>query len=230
MATIAEENARQIRDPMKISVGLSAVDSGATVTAAASGYQVADTNISAALASNTWPPRTLADFAGDGVALDGSEVCYDTTAASLSAGKIGILSAVGGSFTVSITASRPVDAVTISTSGTGTITNMADTTQTYTARDYIVIPVGGTSLTLKFTASASERIALYKVLPGIVMSFSNDNLISVTLGLRSCTSITNATWETSEIEVKAYWPDDITTAIGNLTDDVPITYRAASDR
>lgn len=226
MSTIAEQNAKQIRDAMEIYVGLSAVDSAATVSATATGYKIADTNISTSISNNTWSARPLADFAGDGFALDGSHVCYDSTAASLTYGKIGIRSAIGGSFTVSLTASRSIDAVTVFIDGSGTIANANDSSETYTARECVVVPVSGTAKTLTFTADTDSRIVLLKALPGIVMNFDNSNLISVTLGLRSCTAISDATWETSEIEIKAYWQDDITTAIGNLSDDVPITYKA----
>lgn len=226
MSTIAEQNAKQIRDAMEVYVGLSAVDSAATVSATSTGYKIADTNLSTSISNNTWSARPLADFAGDGFALDGSHVCYDSTAASLTYGKIGIRSAIGGSFTVSLTASRPIDAVTVFIDGSGTIANVNDSSETYTARECVVVPVSGTAKTLTFTADTDSRIVLLKALPGIVMNFDNSNLISVTLGLRSCTSISNATWETSEIEVKAYWQDDITNAIGNLSDDVPITYKA----
>lgn len=221
--SITTQNANQIRDAMDISVSLSAVDSSADLTFASSGEKAIDTNISTSLDQQTWPQRLLADLSGDGFALDGDHVCLDSTAASLTYGKIGIISSIGGTFTVTVTSSATIDAVTLILDGSGTV---SDGTNTYDVREFVVIPMSGTTATLTFTAADSERITLLKMLPGVSMAFDNSNLTSVTLGLRSCTDIADASWEVSEIEAKAYWPDDITTAIGNLPDDVPITYSA----
>ena len=58
------------------------------------------------------------------------------------------------------------------------------------------------------------------------LEFDNNNIVSVSLDLRSDLSIVGGDLPVSAIEIHAYWPDDIAEAISNISDDVPIWYYA----
>ena len=64
------------------------------------------------------------------------------------------------------------------------------------------------------------------IIPGINLSWDNETLISVELDLRSDLSIENSQWPVSEIEIRAYYPDDISESVSSSADDVPIWYSA----
>ena len=80
------------------------------------------------------------------------------------------------------------------------------------------------SIGLTITPTGSERLCLASITPGITLEFDQETITSCTVCLRSNLSPQNPTWEVSEIELRAYYPDDISEAVGNLNDDVPIWY------
>lgn len=223
--SIDTENLKAIRPAMDVHCGLTYRTTAALTYTISGGVKVQDTNISTALANSEWDMRHLADFKGGGFPLDGSCELYQAQAASLDAGKIGIRSDIGGTFTVAVTASTNIAALTVAvTSGTGTITANGNS---YEAQRLTIIPVNATSVTLTIASDdADDRIEVASIIAGVVLQFDNTNLISVDLDLRADLSIVKPTWQVSGIEIQAYWPNDISSAVANIGDDVPIWYYA----
>ena len=227
--TIDFENAKEIRTPFEIHCGLSARDTNIDLTFVESGdIETIDSNISTSLDSEFWNMRTLADLSGDGFLLDGSVEWLDTSiAGSLNDGKIGIRAEIGGTFTLTVNSATNIPAVTMAfTSGSGTITVGANT---YAIRRVNIIPVNATSITMTITATGTERLCLASVTPGISIEFDNDSLVSCVLALRSNLKIDTPSWEVSDIEIQAHYPYDISEAVSNINDDVPIWYYAGYD-
>lgn len=229
MSTIDVQNAKQIRDPMEVHCGISARDTKVDLTFMVSGGVAAkDTNISESLDSEHWDMRKLTDLQGEGFPLDGTcELMDKSVEGSEDDGKIAVRSNIGGTVTITVKSDVTIIAVTIAVTGeneSGVITaNGID----YIAKRITVIPVNGKSITL--TAKSTDntkRIEIASVTPGITLELDQNNLISCVLGLRSDLSIINPTWKVSDIEIQAYWPDDISEAISNVGDDVPIWYYA----
>lgn len=224
--SINTENAYSIRKAMEVHCGLTYRTTDTLTYTISGNVKLKDTNISTSLANSEWDMRQLADFSGDGFPLDGSCELYDgEDTASLAAGKLGIRSDIGDTFTVAVTASGTIAALTIAvTSGSGTITANG---VSYEARRITVVPVNALSITLTVTSDdADDRIEIASIIPGVVLDFTNDDLISVNLDLRSDLSIVNPSWQVSGIEIEAYWPNDISSAVANVGDDVPIWYYA----
>ena len=61
---------------------------------------------------------------------------------------------------------------------------------------------------------------------GDVITITNENLIRATVSLRSDLTIIEPTLPESEINVEAYWPEDVAEAVAAIPDDTPITYTA----
>ena len=223
MAVIDTQNAKQIRDPMIISCGMAA-ESRVTITCSDfSGFFLQDTNPNASLKSDEWPLRRITDLQGDGFPLDGSCEFYEAGAGSAN-GKIGVKTHIGGTGSFTVSASSEIPALTIYTEGDGTIT--ADSAE-YELRGVNVVPVNATSITLTFESSDEyRRVEVISVVPGVNLSWNNDTLVSVQLNLRSDLAIENNQWMVSEIEIRAYYPDDISEAVSGISDDVPIWYTA----
>ena len=223
MAVIDTQNAKQIRDPMIISCGMAA-ESRVTITCSDfSGFFLQDTNPNASLKSDEWPLRRITDLQGDGFPLDGSCEFYEAGAGSAD-GKIGVKTHIGGTGSFTVSASSEIPALTIYTEGDGTIT--ADSAE-YELRGVNVVPVNATSITLTFESSDEyRRVEVISVVPGVNLSWNNDTLVSVQLNLRSDLAIENNQWMVSEIEIRAYYPDDISEAVSGISDDVPIWYTA----
>lgn len=230
MPTIDEENKKAIRTPFDVHCGLSGRDTKVDLTFTTSGAEVADSNISTPLDNEHWDMRSITDLAGDGFPLDGSCELYDeNTTGSLDSGKLGMRSSVGGSMTVKVSATTVIAALTIAVTSDGAGTITANGTD-YAARRIVVIPVNGKSITLTATSTDPERrIEIASITPGITLEFNNENLVSCTLALRSDLSIESPSWQVSDIEIQAYWPDDISEAISNVGDDVPIWYYSGYD-
>lgn len=227
--TIDEENTKQIRQPFEVHVALTSRGTQDLTITDADAYKIEDSNISTSIDSTSWSMRSLTDLQGDGFPLDGSCVFYDsTTEASLDDGKIGVRSSIGEGFTITVSCDTEIEAVTLAFTGesSGTVTATVGTTSTdYDIRRIVVVTVNDTSVTLQITNSDTERrVELASVTPGVSLSFDNENLIKVEANLRSDLSPSSPSWQISEIEVQAYWPDDISEAISNMNDDVPITY------
>lgn len=225
MPTIDEENRKAIRTPFEVHCGLSGRDTKVDLTFSSITGAVTDSNASEALDNEHWDMRTLTDLSGGGFPLDGSCSLYDPTLmGSLENGKLGLRSELGKAITVTVNAKTDIAALTIAVTSdaAGTITaNGID----YAAGRIVVIPVNGKSITLKAKSlDEASRIEIASITPGITLEFNNENLVSCTLALRSDLSIVSPSWQVSEIEIQAYWPDDISEAISNVGDDVPVWY------
>lgn len=225
--SILTNNALQIREPLEVHCGLMAV-LGATVSYTITGdVALEDTNASETIQQQTWNVRRLADFAY-GIPMDGSVSLLNGTTGSENVGKIGIRSDVGpGTITISGTASREIPAVTmVFTRGTGTI---ECGTFSSPIRPSVVIPVNDDSFTITIENTGEGRVEISDVIPGVAINFTNEDLISVALDLRSNLDIIGPSFELSTIEIQAYWPDDIAEAVANLGDDMPVWYYSGID-
>lgn len=224
MSAIDTQNTKQIRDPMIISCGIAAESSINITCSDFSGFYLMDPNPSAALKSDEWPVRGIADLQGDGFPLDGSRSFYKDMTASEDNGKIGAKTHIGDSGGFTVTSTSTIPALTIYTEGAGTLT--ANGVE-YELRGVNVIPVNSTSITLEFASSdPTRRVEVLSVIPGINLAWDNDSLVSVQLNLRSDLSIEQNQWMVSEIEIRAYYPDDISEAVSGISDEVPIWYTA----
>ena len=224
MSLIDVNNAKQIRPPMLLSVGIAARSDVNLTFSNLSGWAVEDPNVSVSLDSEEWPSMALTDLQGEGFPADGSCVFYDTTLDGSIDGKVGVQTHIGTAASLTVNAASEIPALTIYTSGAGTITAGG---VDYEARGVNVITVNASSISLTFTPSGEdERIKVWSIIPGINLSWDNDTIVSVELDLRSDLSIKDSQWAVSEIEIKAYYPDDISEAVSNIADDVPIWYTA----
>ena len=174
--------------------------------------------------------RHLTDLQGDGFPLDGSCEYYQASDGSAE-GKFGMRSHVGSGFRIYVSADKEVAAITMAFVGDsdGTITALKDNGEstTYDIRRIVVIPLNVTGVELTIdNASTEHRVEIASITPGISLSFTADALTKVELDLKSDLSIVDPSWQISSIEVKAYYPYDISEAISNMNDDVPITYYA----
>ena len=221
MSLIDVNNAKQIRPPMQISCGIAARPNIPLTISNVSGFPIGDTNPSTSLDSEEWPIKSIADLQGDGFPVDGSCEFY-TAGAGSEDGKLGLMTAIGGSGTLTVSSSSEIPALTIYTVGEGTITCAG---ANYEARGVNVIPVNSTSATLTFTSTNAERrMEVQTIIPGVNLQWSQDDIVSVELYLRSDLSIENSQWAVSEIEIQAYYEDDISEAVSTIADNVPIWY------
>lgn len=220
MPTIASENLKNIRQGMDVFVHVQQVQNAA-LTVTQNNAKLYDLTT---LQDTDITVRLLTDLQGAGFPLDGSVVLYDSTVtASAENGKLGIRSNVGSAMTVTVSASTTINALTLQIQGNGTITANG---VTYDAREIVVIPVNATSVVITVTPDSGNRITIENILPGIVLDFDNNNLISCTLDLESNLSIVDGSWAISSIEVQGYYPDDISQAVTNMTSGTPIIYYA----
>ncbi len=223
--SIDTENAKQIREPMVVTGGISAAD-GIALTYSASGL-VFQGNISTTTSGISM--RQIADLQGSGFPLDGSCILYDSNDSvdDPDLGKMGYRTKIGQGVTVNLTAGSQVTGITIEvTSGEGTVTHAGET---YTlAEGYNIVPVANlTSISLVFTnTSATERLEIASIYSGVSLVFDNDNIISCELDLRASLTPDNPDWQVSEIEWQIYYPYDIASAVTAIGEDVPLTYRA----
>lgn len=224
MSRIDIENAKRIRTPFEVYAGFaSRTETDLTFTATT--VAAADSDIDTSLDGDGWAMRNLTDLQGGGFSLDGTAKLYDPTlTASSDNGKVGIRTNIGAGVDISINAAAQIAAVTIAIAkGQGTIT--ANGTN-YAIRRLVVIPVNSTSINISFANSLpGERIEISSITPGIVLDFNASNIINCTLGLRSDLSF-KPTWQVSDIEIQAYYPDDLSEAISNVGDYAPIWYYA----
>ncbi|MGI6721056.1 MAG: hypothetical protein ACOX4I_00645 [Anaerovoracaceae bacterium] len=227
MSIIDTQNEKQIRDPMDVHATLNyRMDPSVyDLTFSVLGQKAVDENVNVALDNDKWDMRTLADFQGSGFLLDGNAEFSDGTAGSLESGKIGVRTHIGGKTIIEVSAAHEIPGITITIlDGEGTIT--ANGIE-YSASRMVVIPVNGTHIRLECQSTAADRrLEIASIIPGITLQIDNDNLISCSLSLRSNTSIVDSAWEVSEIEIQAYWPYDISEAVSNMGNDVPVVYYA----
>lgn len=224
--TINAQNALQIREkPMEVYITLQTGSTAKITNYNKSGLIKA---YDATIGNSAWPMRTLADLQDGGFLLDGSAVWYDSSVQpSEDNGKLGLRGDIGETITVDITAGATLTAVTVASSGVSTITKGGDT---YTATGNDVITINASSATLVFTPTDSTtRVEINYITPGVMFNITNDTLISCTLALRGNLSVADHTWEESEIEVKMYYPNDISSSLAYIQNDWPITYQAGYD-
>ena len=235
--TIDIENAKQIRTPMEIYCGISAENTTAYETISSiSGISpgtvaLQDSNATGSIKTFGWPELLLADLAGGGFPLDAGAQFVTTPHAGSASGKYGAQSdpAEGLEIIVSTNAS----AVSITADGEGYVEAYSggQLLGTYPIQRQFVVPVPqNTSTQLLFiNTSLLSRVIVYTIVPGVVMSFNNDNLISVTLDLAGDLSLEAPTLEASSIEINAYYPADISEIISSVSEDTPIWYYAGYD-
>ena len=225
MATINEQNAKQIRDPMQVEISMQ-VGTNAKITnyAVPSTYKSYDNT----LGNAEYSMRVLADLAGDGFPLDGTAKLYDPNeATSAGNGKLGYRANVGDDVTVTITATNLLTAVSVKASGISAIEYNGTS---YPAASLNIIPMNARTATLTFRVSSSiDRVAIDYIVPDITLQIDNDNLVQCTLALRGNLSIIDHTWEESEIEIQAYYPYDISDSFKYVMNEWPILYRAGYD-
>lgn len=224
--TINAQNALQIREqPMDVYITL---QTGSTATISTYTPSGSYKSYDATLGNTDYSMRNLADLAGDGFPLDGSCVWYDSTVSpSADDGKLGLRGDIGETLTVGISAGSTLTAVTIASSGVSTITNGGTT---YTATGNDVVTINASSATLVFTPIDSDtRVEIDFIVPGVMFNITNDTLISCSLALRSNLDVKDHSWEESDIEVKMYYPNDISSSLAYIQSDWPITYQAGYD-
>lgn len=227
MSTIDTQNEKQIREPMQIRGTLTGAKSTA-LSMTAGGAKLADTD---ALGKDhlTWDMMRLADFNGDGIPLDGSCVLYGSVAQSAHVGKYGVRGNVGSGFTIKVTAAENVGALTIllaEGSVSGTLTAAGEAVE-FDAGDTAMVSCAK-SVTLTFTpdSGSTGRIMVQSICAGVQISLTEENITSCIVTLRSDLSLENPTWQESEIEYNAYWPNDIAEILSTLGDNTPLTYSA----
>lgn len=229
--TIDAENAKQIRKSMEVFVSLDAIEYAQNVNAnSASGYSLKV--IESTLMDEDYPMRLLADLQGDGFPLDGSCELYDPNkVSSYQNGKIGCRGTVGNTLGLSVTSNSYFS--TIMLQGLDNCDHATFNGANYYANDEgnIIIPTGDrTAATITFTAvESTKRVQVRRITAGLALSFNNSNLLSVDLALRSDLNPFDPSLPESEIEIRAYYPYDITRALSAIQDEKPITYQSGYD-
>ena len=226
--SILTNNLQQIREPMAVFCGMTApLSIVLTITAGTWGENVRhDDNFSQAL-QNDWELLDLAYFdESTGVALDGSQVMYTAHTASATAGKYGVVLGRGASQVLTVTASQTIPALALRfPQGEGTIVYTYNgVTHTTAIRSAVTIPVDATSTSI--TITATSKTVLESVTAGARFEWSTDDLISVRLDLRSNLDRVNPSFEVSSIEIRAYYPEDLSEIMQVFGEGVPIWYYA----
>lgn len=226
--TIDLENAKQIRKSMEVYCGLSAEDTTASMTVSnISGDALSDANATTALKQSAWPAVPVTDLSGGGFALDsGAEFVTASHTASATAGKYGIQSAVGSGLSFDLQTSST--SVSLTVSGTGAVTINGTS---YPIQNQVVVTVPANTQTTVTVTNDNYfgRVIVYTCIAGVVMSFDNNNLISVVLDLAGNLSLDSPSMEASSIEINAYYPTDISEIISAVSDNAPIWYYAGYD-
>lgn len=225
MPTIDSENEKQIRQPMEVHISLMAGTGQNISLAMGSQYQY-KLGIPRHLKYTDIQMRQLADLQGEGFLLDGSCVVYDSTVISeADTGKIGVRSNIGQPVAISISHTKTVESISMKLSGC----EYAE----YNGEEYsaetniLIIPFQATSGTIIFyPAEEDRRIEISDIVAGVVMYITQDSLVSCKAALRSDLSIIDPSLPSSDIEIVAYYPDDISEIVAGVTDDVPVTYYA----
>jgi hypothetical protein len=207
---------------MEVHVAFSA-DLGVNLYYVAPTTAIKDPNYAETLEQSTWYFMPLADLADGGFLLDGTAELYDPTADGTENGKIGLLSRPGSSFTVSVSAQSTIPAITIEfRDSEGTVEANGNT---YTIQQYTVIPVNASSISLYFhNSSATKRIQIGSIFAGISVVFDTESIISCNLSLQSDLKPDNPSLPISSIEMTALYREDLSSVIGAMPDNAPITY------
>ena len=220
MATITSENAKQIRDPMKVHITFEAGEKSSISSYAPSTYKSYDST----LGDTSMAMRAITDLQDGGFPLDGTCEWYEEKSPNGENGKLGLRSIAGQTVLVSIGATSNISNITIKSSGVATIEKDG---ATYPATGLDVIAIGARTATLTFSPNdVNGRVFIDYIIPGAVFNITNDNLISCFMNLRSNLSADNPSWEESDIEVQFYYPYDVTDVLAYIQDDWPLTYQA----
>lgn len=226
MTTINAQNALQIREkPMDVYISLQTGSSAKISNYTPQGSYKSYDNT---LGDSALSMREIADLAGEGFPLDGSHVLFDATETpSSSNGKLGLRGTAGQNLAVTISAAATMTAVTVATRGTATI---AVGGTTYPATGLNVIPINAASATLILSPTdPNGRAEIDYIVPGIILTATNDTLTRCTLALRGNLDVIDHSWEESEIEFQMYYPYDISSSFAYVQNEWPITYQAGYD-
>lgn len=224
--TIDVENLKAIRKQFDVIFGVDMENTTATnvISYDSGDVGLSDDNEVDALKSSALEPLRLADLSGGGFPLDDGVIFPSQThEASVFEGKYGLRGYVGESLEISVTTSAST--VSITCEGTGTLTvNGA----VYPLQDQFVIPVrAGVEETLLFESTDEHaRVVVYTIVPGIVLQFKNNAIVSCVLDLAGNLSLTEPSFEVSTIELNAYYPYDISEIISTMPDNTPLWYKA----
>ena len=224
--TIDRENAKQIRQPMDVLITMQVPDDD--ITLSFSWYTSTSKVSDGRLTQPTWPMRRLADLQGDGFALSGSYALYESLTPSATNGKLGVRGHVGQAVNLTVTGSQQMAGLTLLVTGAESVTYNGYSHEVTSGR--VSFLVGATSATLTLTpASEDTRIEISEVQTGADITINNDNLISCTVSLRSDLSPFDQTLPESELNIDAYFDEDVSEAVAMIPDDTPIYYRAGYD-
>lgn len=225
MSAIDTQNAKKLRDAMQVYITLDAIDDD--VALSLSSYQYSPKIYDYTSIQQEYPMRLIADLARVGFPLDDTHELYDSTvAASEANGKIGIRGNVGNRVGLRITSSINITSLTVIVENASTVTC---NDESYDATSgSVTIPTGETTSTILYFApsSSSRRIQIALITSGFTLSFTNEDLISVNLSLRADLKPIDPAFPESEIEVRAYYADDISQMMSTVRDDKPILYQA----
>lgn len=225
--TIDAENLKDIRKPMNISVTLDAFESSIPLTVPSYGNaKIAQPNSLQA----DYPMRELADLQGDGFPLNGSRVLYNSAeAASATNGKIGIRSNIGRTLTVTFTSQTELRAVTVLTRGVDHLAYLGNSHDATSGETMIELDGVRTATIYAYPDSSTTRAEIETISPGFILTFTENDIISITASLRSDLQPIDPSLPESEIEIVAYYPDDISELMASVRDNKPITYSAGYD-
>lgn len=224
--TINEQNARQIRQPMDVLITMQVPDDD--ITLSFSGYTSTSKVSDGRLTQPTWPMRRLADLKGDGFALSGSYALYESLTPSATNGKLGVRGHVGQVVSLTVTGSQQMAGLTLLVTGASAVTYNGYSHEVTSGR--VSFLVGATTAVLTLTPASEEtRIEISEVQTGADITITNDNLISCIVSLRSDLSPFDQTLPESELNIDAYFDEDVSEAVAMIPDDTPIYYRAGYD-
>lgn len=225
--TIDEQNALQIRQPMDIKVTLEAYDSNTSISFSeysSSGIKIANYST---LNAN-YPMRVLADLQGEGFPLDNSCVLYNPNVQDSTAnGKTGIRGDINQSFYFRFTLTQQTRMLTVNVNNGYRVYSVRGSAPVENGR--AIIDVSGlTSSWIQVVPIMNQnlRAEVSSVTPGFFFEFDNEDILNINLNLRSDLTSVDPSLPESEIEVQAYYPDDISQALAEVHDGKPITYQA----
>lgn len=233
MATISSENDKTIRKSMLVEFKMPIADNSGVLTFYTdSSRKIYDFTLN----NTTFPMRKLADLQGDGFPLDNSCKLYDpnTSASSLN-GKIGLRGNIGDPLSFRVASTTSINALRIKSSGTRRMNIVATGAESVaydlTGDDTIVPPENSQNFTVFFYPETPEtRVEIdFIVLPQYLV-INNHNLIRANLALRTNMAPDNPTWQESNIEVQAYFPNDMMSLLRTFLTDWRITYQAGYDQ
>ncbi len=228
MLTIDNENAKIIREPFEVHCGIAAEDK--TKNMDILGYYseemaLRDVNFIPSLKESAWPALPVADLSDGGFTLDAGAAfpVNDDSHVGGDSGKYGIQSYVGEGLRLRVSTNSI--AVSMIVEGEGTLTAG---THTYSLQHQMVVAMemNTTTLITITNSNPNKRVIIYTVVPGVVLQFSNENLIAVTLDLAGDLKLDNPSFETSSIDIKAYYPEDISDVVSQVEEDAPLWYYA----